>query len=514
MFSYILTSKSSLDVLEKSFVSEHKNNISVIDNFDSFIISIISPKKVSYEDIFFEYEESSIGLIGNIFNRLELIILVQTIDPLSITYNDSGIFSVLFNAFGEKALSLIDGHFTVLFIKGNTIKFYTNSSPTYPLYYYNHSGEFWVSNEAKYISRLKNIDSSIIPLNNFDPKAYYPKYFTIFKSIKRLSLQSYLCCALNDSGIMETESGSYFDNKLQTFSIVDSEKILSALDHIFHTNTSGVLDNFCQDGNIAIALSGGVDSSLVAAYAKKSNPKINMHCFTTGTNDTNEFYYARLCSEYIGATHHKIIVDESMYVDGIMNIVYHNEVFDAFFVEVYATLNAVYNECKKYSNVLLTGVNADNIFSAGSKIFSDRIDTNVQQAFFDSSRTYWSGIMSPYAAKTHSITEYSPYTSHRLFSLMNSLDTSMKIRHNVDKYLLKILAVDKELLPSDNVWRKKIRLEQGGASDKIFADFLKVDQDSYMKRHLYIYKLFKLLFEEKVCFEEVDPYDLRNKLND
>ena len=55
---------------------------------------------------------------------------------------------------------------------------------------------------------------------------------------------------------------------------------------------------------------------------------------------------------------HQITIDESMFVDGMMNMIYYNEMFDAFSVEVYSPLNSIYTKCKNYSQTLMTGLSA------------------------------------------------------------------------------------------------------------------------------------------------------------
>ncbi|MBU6184038.1 MAG: DUF1933 domain-containing protein [Rickettsiales bacterium] len=512
MFSFVLTLKSKMDILEKNFSNTQDLNYYLAYNNTDFAVAILSRNTIEPHNIFYEYDKGSfVALIGSIFNKIEIISIVQSLDPHSITYSNSQLFYTLFQHLGTNAISLIDGRFAILFIKNNTIKLYSNSNATYPLYYYNEEDNFWISNEAKFLSKLKTIDSSLVHFNSFNPKAMQPNYFTIFQRIKRIPLLHSLECKISDHKFITIKYASYYKKQESSIEILQSNKVLSFIDYALHNTIRNLLNNLYNTKNVGIALSGGIDSSIVAAYIKECNPQLKIHCFTTGTTETNEFYDAKLCAEFLGAEHYEVIINEKIFIDGVMNLVYYNEMFDAFAIEAYASLDTVYAECTKYSNILFTGINADNIFSSSYELGISA--GNIQQPFFNLSRFHWNGAFASYNATMRSIIEYSPYASTKLISLVKLLAARIKMQNCTDKYLLKILAEGKKFLPMHNIFREKVRYDKGSAADVIFAEFLNINTDKYHKKHLYIYRLFQLLFEQKVNFRDVDPYEIRNKLS-
>ena len=236
----------------------------------------ISIEELQYEGIFFEFDGYTIGLIGDIFNLNELVTIAQTIDPSSITHNKAGIFLVLYRALGKKALPLIDGYFSIIFIQANQVEFYTNSNPTYPLYYYSQNDDLWISNEVKHLTRIKSINSDLRPLIDFNPRSFYD--VTIFKYIERIALKSHLTCFMNDDQSINIACSLYKKTDL-IINYSNRNKILSCLDYLFESITKSLVNYSCKNNNIGVALSGGVGSSLIAGYIRQCYPtNANIHC--------------------------------------------------------------------------------------------------------------------------------------------------------------------------------------------------------------------------------------------
>jgi len=72
------------------------------------------------------------------------------------------------------------------------------------------------------------------------------------------------------------------------------------------------------------------------------------------------------------------------------------------------------------------------------------------------------------------------------------------------------LAQEKNFIPTENIWRRKVRLEEGCASEKILGDFLGIKPGKYSRheeyffRGAFIYEVFKMIFEKNISFEDID----------
>lgn len=70
----------------------------------------------------------------------------------------------------------------------------------------------------------------------------------------------------------------------------------------------------CLEDRVAIAFSGGLDSSLIASIAKK-NSECEVGLFTVGTNESEDLEYAEKISEFFGLRTTRIILSENDVLD-------------------------------------------------------------------------------------------------------------------------------------------------------------------------------------------------------
>jgi asparagine synthase (glutamine-hydrolysing) len=95
-----------------------------------------------------------------------------------------------------------------------------------------------------------------------------------------------------------------------------------------------------SDVPYGVLISGGLDSSLIAAIASKYRKKRvesgdqeeawwpRLHSFAVGLEDSPDLKYARKVADYIGTVHHEIIFTIQEAFDAIRDVIYHLETFD------------------------------------------------------------------------------------------------------------------------------------------------------------------------------------------
>jgi asparagine synthase (glutamine-hydrolysing) len=95
-----------------------------------------------------------------------------------------------------------------------------------------------------------------------------------------------------------------------------------------------------SDVPYGVLISGGLDSSLIAAIASKYRKKRvesggkeeawwpRLHSFSVGLADSPDLKYAKKVAEYIGTVHHEIIFTIQEGFDAIPDVIYHLETFD------------------------------------------------------------------------------------------------------------------------------------------------------------------------------------------
>lgn len=509
--SYIITTKNNHNDLELAASRNSSAQVNLF-TFPNFVMVVLDNQLLSREDVFVEYEGGHIGVIGKIVNKNSLQQILKYTEKEVHPRNAAELFILLYEKFNTKAFHFLDGCFSIIHFKKNGgLSIYSSAIPNYPTYYYNRDNNFWVSNEIKLLRGIKSVDMTLKEFDSFRPDLETSDYCRVFKYVEKMPCRATLECHFGEQDLGVNIRCREYDKNAGGRQITTSkDECIASLNHLFIESIESYMA-LNQDNCLTVSLSGGIDSCLAAAYARKINPKAKIRTFTFGSVTASEFNYARLCADYIGAEHQEILFDEEQLLEGLKKIVFFNEMFNGVFAEVHATMYLVYEEACKYSNVILTGFNADSLFG-GLLSLETPLDTINNTLISKLKKTQWTGEYHSYLANSYGLYESSPYLNPALVSLACELDPSFKIYNKEVKYILKVLADEKSLLPKENIWRKKIRLEEGSAIEQLFSNFLKLKPGLYRKKHEYVYNLFKLIFELNMSLEDIDMWKLRDKL--
>lgn len=126
------------------------------------------------------------------------------------------------------------------------------------------------------------------------------------------------------------------------------------------TLTTAVQSQLMSDGPVGVFLSGGLDSSLIAAMAR---PHLReLHTFTVGIAGSPDLEAARECARFLKTTHHERIITPAEIAARLPEIVWRLESFSKPLVRA-----AIPNWfCAELANghvkVVLTGEGADELF--------------------------------------------------------------------------------------------------------------------------------------------------------
>jgi asparagine synthase (glutamine-hydrolysing) len=119
------------------------------------------------------------------------------------------------------------------------------------------------------------------------------------------------------------------------------------------------------DVPVGAFLSGGLDSSLVAAIAARAYAKRGerVHTFAVGTEDSPDLAAARRVAEHIGSIHHERIYTAAEALEALPEVVRAIESFDPGLVRS-AVPNFLLSEMTvRHVKVVLTGEGADELFA-------------------------------------------------------------------------------------------------------------------------------------------------------
>lgn len=124
-----------------------------------------------------------------------------------------------------------------------------------------------------------------------------------------------------------------------------------------------------------VLLSGGLDSSIVSAIAKKYSAKRietdgsqdawwpSLHSFAVGLKDSPDLERAREAAEFIGTVHHEINFTVQEGFDALSDVIYHIETYDVTTVRASIPMYLLARVVKSMGiKMVLSGEGADEIF--------------------------------------------------------------------------------------------------------------------------------------------------------
>ena len=130
-----------------------------------------------------------------------------------------------------------------------------------------------------------------------------------------------------------------------------------------------------SDVPYGVLISGGLDSSLIAAIASRYRKKRveshdteeawwpRLHSFSVGLKDSPDMKYARKVAKHIGTVHHEIVFTIQEGFDAIKDVIYHLETFDITSIRAATPMYLMSRKIKSMGiKMVLSGEGADEVF--------------------------------------------------------------------------------------------------------------------------------------------------------
>ena len=115
------------------------------------------------------------------------------------------------------------------------------------------------------------------------------------------------------------------------------------------------------DGNVGSWLSGGLDSSTMAALAR---PHVDrLHTFAAGLPGAPDLEYARQMADHIHSEHHEIVVGSDEILSVLPEVIYYLESFDALLVRSSILNYLVARLASQFVPAVFSGEGGDELFA-------------------------------------------------------------------------------------------------------------------------------------------------------
>ncbi|WP_224652209.1 carbapenam-3-carboxylate synthase domain-containing protein [Pectobacterium versatile] len=455
-----------------------------------------------------EIEKGSAYLLGTLYNRAFLAGLAGMWEGGAYLANDAELLALLFTRLGENALALAEGNFCFFIDEprgGLTV--ITESRGFSPIHVV-QAKKTWITNSLKLVTAAEGEDALL-----FESEALVCQSlmradnYTPVKNAQRLKPGAMHVFTHDSEGYSFVESRTLTTPAGNKLLALPREPLLTLIERYLTAPLGDMAQRF---DTVGIPLSGGLDSSLVTALASRHFKQLNT--YSIGTEFSNEFEFSQQVAEALG-THHQVrILSEADVINGIIESIYYNEIFDGLSAEIQSGLFNVYRQAEGQVSCMLTGYGSDLLFGGILKPGAHYDNPNqllAEQVY----RTRWTGEFSTQGASHYGIDVRHPFWTSALITLCHSLNPAYKIYDNEVKNILREYADSLQLLPKDIVWRKKIGIHEGSSVNQAFANVLGSRVDNYQTKSCFTYRVYQAFLRGRLSINDVTSYQLKKLIN-
>ncbi|KAK4880630.1 hypothetical protein RN001_008776 [Aquatica leii] len=248
------------------------------------------------------------------------------------------------------------------------------------------------------------------------------------------------------------------------------------LTNIKNLFTMAIKKRLMAHRRIGCLLSGGLDSSLVAALlvqeARKANLSYKIQSFSVGMDDSPDIKAAREVADFIGTEHHEIIFTEEDVSKVLNKVIYHLESPDITTIRasIGMYIIAKYILENTDTTVIFSGEGADELCQ-GYIYFRDAPTANAghEESLRLLKQIYlFDGLRADRTIAAHSLELRVPFLDLQFTNYFLSLPKDIRQPKDMklEKYLLRSAFDNCNLLPHHILWRHKEAFSDGVASKK------------------------------------------------
>ena len=236
-----------------------------------------------------------------------------------------------------------------------------------------------------------------------------------------------------------------------------------------------VVSHLMSDVPVGAFLSGGLDSSVIAAIASKHVDEF--HTFSVGLPGSSDIEAARRVAAHIGSVHHEYLMNPAEVVEKLPEIIHALESFDQDLVRSAIPTYFCARLAAEHVKVILTGEGADELFAGYTYHRTPSDPDSLHQELCRSVSTLHNINLQRVDRLTmlHGVEARVPFLDTEYIALALTVPAELKLQalpdgRLVEKSILRTACED--LLPSDIVWRRKEQFDEGSGTLDLLVDAL------------------------------------------
>lgn len=335
---------------------------------------------------------------GEIYNYRQLRIELQARGHLFRSQSDSEVVLHLYEEFGDDCLQHLEGMFALALWDGRQQRLLLarDRFGMKPLYFAQKGNVLFFASELTSLLQC----GAAVP--EIDPQALYA-YMTFSY------VPGQMCIVKGVQKVLPAERVMWEDGCLtrQIYwtpqRVWVPERRVQAAEALTEQIETSVQAHLVADVPVAAFLSGGVDSSTVAAMAQR-HKSLQTFCVSFAGSEVDEAPFARTVAKHIGTDHHDVTVSLDP-IDLLSKIVAHMD--EPFADSSALPMFAVSEAARQVAKVVLSGDGADEVFGG----YTGRYRVPAMQAVLPQPKMLARGLRS-----------FPPWSSGRRNSLPTMLD--------------------------------------------------------------------------------------------
>ena len=262
----------------------------------------------------------------------------------------------------------------------------------------------------------------------------------------------------------------------------DSQVPVALIDDLRATLVDSIERHMMGDVPVGVFLSGGLDSSIVAAVAGRyaSERGESLHTFAVGSVDSPDLEFARLMADRIGSIHHERVFTAADAAEVLPEVIGMVESFDSALVRSCVPNYFLAEMAGRTVKVVLTGEGADELFAGYEyqRAFDNAADLHAELIRGVESLHGLNLQRCDRMTMAHGVEARVPFLDGKVIDFSLAIPPEWKLPKpgRPEKWLLR--KAFEGLVPDEVLWREKATFDEGsGAADALRGES---DVDSEM----------------------------------
>lgn len=425
-----------------------------------------------------------IAFNGEVYNFIEL---KSMIERELVTKSDTEVVMQLYQQLGPDCVALLDGMFAFAIMANGSLFLARDPLGIKPLYYAVMDNTLYFASEIKALSGMSSAIKEF-PAGHWWHSEYGMRQYhhinkaTIFRN--------------TDDANVNQKVLSNIREKLQNA----VEKRMIADD----------------DVPVGVGLSGGLDSSIVAAFARSQREDLNT--FVVGVADSEDLEASFEVANHLGTNHHVYQYSLDEMIEVLPEVIYHLESFDAPLIRSAIPNYFLAKVAAEHVKVILTGEGADELYAGYEYLYDiDDPEKMQKELLIITGNLHNTNLQrADRMSMAHGIEARVPFLDKEFVDFSLALPSAWKFSNHeqVEKYLLREAC--KGIIPENILNRPKSKFSDGAGSIDLLSDYANnnisdtefVQHEDIIdkvglrsKEELFYYQIFQGVFGEDLSLD-------------